>query len=31
MQPFSTQGGVGDEQSVRRDGWEVVVLVNATD
>ena len=26
-----TKGGVGDELLVRKEGWEVVVLVNATD
>ena len=26
-----TEGGVEDELLVRRKGWEVVVLVNATD
>ena len=26
-----TKGWVGDELLVRKEGWEVVVLVNATD
>ena len=26
-----TKGGVGDELLVPKEGWEVVVLVNATD
>ena len=30
-QTVVTKGGVGDELLVRKEGWEVVVLLNATD
>lgn len=30
-QTVVTEGGVEDELLERRDGWEVVLLVNATD
>ena len=30
-QTVVTEGGVEDELLVRREGWEVVVLVNAND
>ena len=30
-QTIVTQGGVEDELLVRREGWEVVIEVNATD